>query len=115
MGRRIVNLCLTIALIVSPIVNAQERMRQIPPAQTEPVSHPNWVLTPEGKERIDATVARMDREVFQLRAENSSLRADVTEMAAKPALTWKGAVLLVGAGLVLGLAVGVPVAIAVRR
>jgi hypothetical protein len=107
MGRRIVNLCLTIALIVSPIVNAQDRMRQIPPAHTESVSHPNWVLTPEGKERIDSTVARMDREVFQLRVENTSLRADVQEMAAKPALTWKAVALFVGVGLVTGVTVGV--------
>jgi hypothetical protein len=49
----------------------------------------------------------MDREVFQLRAENSSLRADVTEMAAKPALTWKAVALFVGAGLVTGVVVGV--------
>jgi hypothetical protein len=102
MGRSLLVLCLLPALVFG-----QDRMRQIPPAQTESVSHPNWVLTPEGKERIDATVARMDREVFQLRAENTSLRTDVQEMAAKPALTWKAVALFVGAGLVTGVVVGV--------
>jgi hypothetical protein len=85
-----------------------------PPAP-EMVGYPNWVLTPDGKARIDARLERYDREVFQLRVENSSLRTDVEEMAKKPALTFKGAAILVGVGLVLGLAVGVPIAIAVRR
>jgi hypothetical protein len=104
-GYRLSTIALVLAL-VSP-VRAQDRMRQIPPAQTELVSHPDWILTPEGKERIDDTVARMDRELFQLRVENSSLRADVTEMAAKPALTWKAVALFVGVGLVTGVTVGV--------
>ncbi len=99
--------------LVSTSARAQERMYQ--PPVPEMVGYPNWVLTPNGKARLDATLERMDREVFQLRVENSSLRADVTEMAAKPALTPMAVALLVGGGLVLGLAVGVPIAIAVRR
>ncbi len=99
-----------VLLIVSGLAFGEDRMRQIPPAQTELVSHPAWILTPEGKERIDSTVARLDREAFQLRAENSSLRADVTEMASKPALNWKVVVLLVGVGLVSGATIGFLVA-----
>ncbi len=106
MGRRNVNAIVTaLALIVAPIVNAEERMYQ--PAKPEMVGYPNWVLTPNGKAKIDETVGRQVSELVTLRAENLSLRTDVEVMAAKPALTWKAVALLVGGGLVLGVTVGV--------
>lgn len=72
---------------------------------------PAWLLTDEGKSRIDATLQRHVAELEQLRAENASMRADLVTWQDKPALTWRGALLLVGAGV----AVGVGATIAVVR
>jgi hypothetical protein len=109
MGRRNVNAIVTaLALIVSPIVNAEERMYQ--PPVPEMVGYPNWVLTPNGKTRLDATLERQVAELVTLRAENSSLKESLVKMESKPALTWQAVALLVGLGLVGGVTVGVMVA-----
>jgi hypothetical protein len=73
-----------------------------PPSPGENVGYPNWVLTPDGKAKIDETLNRQLTESTILRAENGSLKTSLAEMEAKPALTWKGALLLVGLGVVIG-------------
>ncbi len=105
MGRSL-GVLLVLVLTSGRLVFADgERMYQ--PAAPEMVGYPNWVLTPNGKERLDATLERQVSELVTLRAENSSLKTDLETMAAKPALTWKAVALLVGGGLVLGVTVGV--------
>lgn len=111
MGRSVLALCL-----VSSLAFAQDvprRMYQVAPTTQAILQHPDWVLTDEGKQRLDATLARHVRELEQLRAENASMRADLVTWQSKPALTWKGALLLVGVGVVVGAAVAIP--LAVRR
>lgn len=112
MVRSLSVLSICFALIVRPAFADDPRLYQ-PPAP-ESVGYPNWVLTPDGKAKLDETLNRQFVELVQLRTENSELRETLVEWEAKPALTWKGGLLLVGAGVVLGLAVGIPVALAVR-
>jgi hypothetical protein len=73
----------------------------------EPIGYPNWVLTPEGKERIGAAIADMWTQNAQLRTERDALQQKTLELAGKPELTWKGVLVLVGVGLVLGVTGGV--------
>ncbi len=115
MVRRATN-ALLIALVFSswPAL-AQERMRQVGPGEGLLLVHPDWSLTNEGKQRLDATLERQVRELEQLRAENASLRTTLVEWQARPALTLSGALLLVGGGFVLGALVAIPVAMAARR
>lgn len=118
MGRRFTvrrlssTVALTLALIVNPIARADDAPRMYqPPAPGEVVGYPNWVLTPDGKAKLDATLERQFSELVSLRAEKQSLQADLRKMESKPALTPLGVVLLVGAGLVVG---GVTVGLLVR-
>lgn len=99
--------------LVSRLAWAEPEIYQ--PQEPVTVVAPSWVLTPKGKENIDSGVALLWSEKERLRAENEALRADVIRLAGEPALTWRGALFLVGAGLVVGAAVGIPVALAVRR
>lgn len=77
------------------------RMYQ-PPAPGEVVGYPNWVLTPDGKEKLDATLNRQLTELVTLRSENSSLKASLVTMESKPALTPLGVAVLIGVGVVIG-------------
>ncbi len=106
---------LLLALLVSTTALGQERMRQVGPGEGLLLVHPDWSLTNEGKQRLDATLERQVRELEQLRVENASLKTTLVEWQAKPALTWSGALLLVGGGIVLGALVAIPVAMAARR
>lgn len=73
----------------------------------ELIGYPNWVLTPEGKDKIGAAIADMWTRNAQLRAERDALQQKTLELAAKPELTWRGVLVLVGVGLVVGSTVGV--------
>ncbi len=117
MGRRLRLASRVLALAIAlgcAAARADDAPRMYQPAKPEMVGYPNWVLVPDGKARIDATLERQTSELFQLRSENASLKASLVTMEQKPALTWTGGLFLVGAGLVLGLAVGIPIAVATR-
>lgn len=114
MVRRTTNLLL-IALVVSSSALADgPRLYQVAPTTQALVSAPDWVLTNEGKQRMDAQLAHDAQEKARLLAENSSLRADLVSWEAKPTLTPMAVLLLVAIGVVAGAAaVGIP--LAVRR
>jgi hypothetical protein len=73
----------------------------------ELIGYPNWVATPEGKARIDAALTEFWTDRERLRVENGILQQKTLELAAKPELTWKGALALVGIGLVVGVTGGI--------
>lgn len=77
------------------------------PAKPETVGYPNWVLSPEGRDRIAASIADAWTQNAQLRAERDALQQKTLELSAKPELTWKGALVLVGMGLAVGATMGV--------
>jgi hypothetical protein len=110
MGRRVLAL-----LLASSVAWADDAPRMEPAKVGHVLTYQGWVLNEPGKRKLDDSIARWDKELFHLRAANTKLREDITEMAAKPALTWKGAAVLVGIGVVVGIAVAVPVVILVRR
>ncbi len=92
-------------LLVASVASAQEapkRAWQVAPGPGERVLHPNWVYTPEGKERVDEALTFLDVETTSLRAQNESLRADLLSWEKKPALTWTGAFVILGIGVVVG-------------
>lgn len=106
----------TLALaLVSQLAFADDTPRMYqPPAPGETVGYPNWVLTPDGKEKLDATLARNFSELVQLRTENASLKHSLVEMESKPAMTWKGAAVLLAVGAVVGAGVAVSIVVAAR-
>ncbi len=74
-----------------------------------------WVLNDEGYEKLRASLDRQHGELITLRAENSSLQLSLKEMESKPALTFGGAAVLIGIGLVVGAALAVPVVLLAKR
>ena len=90
-ARSVVLLCLLSGLAFGQ----EKRAWQVPPGPGEVVLHPNWVYTPEGKARVDARLTADAQEIAQLRKDKAALEA-------QPALTWKGAAILVGVGILLG-------------
>lgn len=74
------------------------------PEQPELVGPPNWVLTPSGYQNLQADMTKRWLELEALKAENAKLREDVTTMSQKRELTWRGALLFVGIGVVVGTA-----------
>lgn len=116
MGRDLLRLtAIATLLVVTPAFAQDAGPRMYQPPAPEMVGYPNWVLTPDGHSRLTAQLQHDAEEKARLRSENASLRASLVEWEGKPALTWRGALLLVGGGLALGLVIGVPVAAAVRR
>jgi hypothetical protein len=77
------------------------------PEKPEMVGYPNWVLSPQGKENLGVAIADMWTQNAQLRAERDTLQQKTLELAAKPELTWKGVLVLVGVGLAVGVTGGV--------
>lgn len=77
------------------------------PAKPEMVGYPNWVLTPDGRDKIAQSIVDMWTLNAQLRAERDALQQKTLELAAKPELTWKGVLVLVGVGLVVGTTAGI--------
>lgn len=104
---------LVVLLVASQALAEPPRMERVAPGYV--VTSPAWLLNEPGKAKLDATLERHFAELTTLRAENTSLKSGLGDMEKKPALTWKGALLLVGLGVVVGAAVAVPAALAVRR
>lgn len=115
MGRSLPTALVLAVLFVSAVATGQTRMRQAEPGEKLVVLYPDWSLTDEGQRRIAETLDRQVRELEKLRAENTSLRVDITKASERPALTFAGVALLMGGGFVLGALVAIPVALAVRR
>src|SRR5688500_9111594 len=110
MRLRMVRSALVLALLTSTVALADDvprRMSRVAPGHV--VTSPAWLVTDEGKARIDATLQRHVVELEQLRAENAALRTDFVVWQAKPALTLRGALLLVAAGAAVG--VGATIAV----
>jgi hypothetical protein len=105
------------ALLVSTLALGQEisPAHMYQPKTPETVGYPNWILTQGGKAKLDDAIIALWTEKERLRAENISLQQTTLDLAAKPELTWKGALVLVSVGLVLGASIAIPVAVAVRR
>lgn len=95
---------LALLLLLSLPAGADDapRMERVEPGHV--VTSASWLLNDTGKARLDAAIAADRQRIAQL-------EQDKTQLGAVPALTWKGAAVLVGAGLVVGLVVG----LAVRR
>lgn len=85
------------------------------PKEPEMVGYPNWVLTPRGHQLWSEDLARGHAEAVRLRAENESLVKGMKELEHRPLLTWRGALILVGVGVLVGASVSIPVALAARR
>lgn len=109
MVREALALCL-----VSQLALAQDVPRMYQAKEPDLVGYPNWVVTPAGKELIDATIERQFTELLQLRTENLELKSELVKWEAKPALTWKGAAVLLAVGAVVGAGVAVSIAVATR-
>ncbi len=105
-----------LSVLVSSLAWGEDapRMVRLPPGQLT-TTEPAWLLNEPGKAKLDAVLDRHFAELVQLRSENAQLRVDVVRLAGEPALTWKGALALVGVGLLVGVAVAVPVSLSVRR
>jgi hypothetical protein len=69
------------------------RMEHVAPGYV--ITRPSWVLNEPGKEKLDAFIQGDTQTIAQC-------KADTTALKAEPALTWKGAALLVGIGILLG-------------
>ncbi len=65
--------------------------------------------------RLNLQLRDYQETIESLAAENATLKTATAEMAAKPALTWRGGLLLIGVGLVVGVTIGVPVGMVLRR
>jgi hypothetical protein len=89
-----------------------------PCAQTiergSPAPHDGWFYTHPGKGRVDEKLSELYGERAGLEVESRHLRSSLLEMEKKPALTWRGAVLLVGVGIVLGASAAIAIAVAAR-
>ena len=107
------SLALVVALSLAQAPETDHHMYQ--PKAPESVGYPNWVVSPAGYARLSDALQKQAEAVAQKEAEAAKLRADVVALSAKPELTTRGAVVLIGAGLLLGLALSVPVALAVAR
>lgn len=83
--------------------------------KTEMVGYPNWVLSPLGRERIAAALQKQAEDIAAKEAEAAKLRADVVTLSAKPELTWTGAAILIGIGILAGAAIAVPIGLAARK
>lgn len=93
---------LFVLLSSAAFAQGRGRMFQVVPGETVSVKYPDWVLTPEGKAKLDAVIEQGVQETEKLQAENASMRADLVTWQAKPTLTLPGVILLVGGGFVLG-------------
>lgn len=93
-------LTLALALCAAEVPPEDAHMYQLQAPET--VSYPNWVVTPLGRERIAQALEADAAKIAQQEAEAAKLRATVVELAAKPELTWKNGLFLVGLGLVVG-------------
>lgn len=98
-------LLLLVASVASAEAPINRSLNLYQPEAPEMVDRPNWILTPEGKAHLDDGIAKLWSEKERLRAENAALREKTLELAAQPALTWKGALILVGVGILAGGAV----------
>lgn len=104
MGRSVTLLLVLVSrlALAQGVVAEDAPLRMYQPPAPELVGFPNWVLTPDGKERLDATLSRQFSELVQLRTENSELKIALVTWEAKPALTWRGAALIFAGGVVVG-------------
>ncbi len=97
---RIVAFVNILALFVNPIARADDVPRM------EPV--PGGVfINDAGMARLNGELADYQKQIAALSVENATLKTETEAMAAKPALTWKAVAILVGAGLVGGVVIGV--------
>lgn len=84
--------------------DAPRRLNAFPVSAGYLVTEPAWVYTEEGKAKVDAELSRLYQKSAADDAEKASLKASLLEMEQKPALTGKGALLLLGVGLAVGVA-----------
>ena len=87
--------------------DAPRQLRAFPVTAGYVVTEPAWLYTEEGKARVDARIAR-DAQVI------ANQQKRIADLEAQPALTWKGALLLIGGGIVIGAAVAIPISLARR-
>lgn len=103
-------------LLVSSLALAEPNGAHLyQPKEPETVGYPNWVLTPRGYTIWAADLARAHEEKALFLAENESLKKDLTALQSRPLLTTKAAAILIGAGVLVGALVFVPVGIALGK
>lgn len=73
--------------------DAPRKMRLVAPGHV--ITEPTWLLTVDGKKKLDDYIAQEVQRVAKLEAEKA-------ECGEVPALTWRGAVGLIGLGILIG-------------
>lgn len=94
---------LAILLVSSAALAEPDRANLYQPMEPEVVGYPNYVLTPRGYKLWQEDLARRFAESEARRVEILKLQKTTVELAAKPELTWRGALLFVGTGAALAL------------
>jgi hypothetical protein len=110
-----VRLAIIITVLLPAVALGDDAPRALRVAPGYVATQPGWFFTDEGKERVDASIRATNAELAQLREENKTLQQSVTTVSASPSLTWKGTLILVAVGLVVGAAVAIPVTKATGR
>jgi hypothetical protein len=84
-----------LAILVCGLARADDTPRMERVAAGHVITEPSWVLNDAGKAKLDAFIQGGAQTAAQC-------TADTTALKAEPTLTWKGAALLVGVGILLG-------------
>lgn len=95
--------------LVAPIESGSVRLRearneqgQVFPAGMQIPIPEGWYVNNQGWANLSATLTIKEKEIARLNAINAELDAKLKEVAAKPGLTLKSVLILVGAGLAVG-------------
>lgn len=105
---------LSACLLLVALVARAEEIHQVPAAQAEIVSHPNWVLTPTGMDNIQAALDKQHADLAFIREKDAALEKEITRVSAMPALTPRAVVVLLAVGAVVGAGVAVSICVAAR-